>query len=201
MASGAIYYSRPALGLGAPSVVYGILRPHIHALADLRALARTSRQDIFAITGRAHSQTGISDFKRDFRNKLPTYAVLITPARLQDQDRPELIRTCKSQFDSATLGDVFGAQWWVYGCGVTDIHFEYFPFARDIRVLQHGYKDTGRPCADDPVGTTRAAGDPDSICRMVSIRIDSNEVRVSSSPHCPMPETAVFRGTSVRWPL
>ena len=102
---------------------------------------------------------------------------------------------------SASLGDVCGDQWWVYGFGVTDCHFDVPPFARGIRVLHRGHADAGRPCVDDPVGASRVAGIPNSIGRKETIRIEPNEGRMSRSPRCHMAETSVPRGASANRPL
>ena len=59
----------------------------------------------------------------------------------------------------------------LYGCGVADSHFDFGPFARDIRVLRNGYTDDGIQCADGPVAVSRVVGIPNPIGRKAVIRI------------------------------
>ena len=186
---------------GSPCWAYGILRPTIQSLVDFHVQERATRDDIFGLIGCAYSQLEIDDFKRDVRHIVPRYAILITPSWAHDLRQPGNFWTCQRLLDSAGLGGVCSAQWWVYGCGPTDSHFDFSPFTRDVRVLHHGYANAGLPCADDPVGVTRVMGIPNSSGRKVTIRADPETVRMCRFPHFPMPGAAVVRGVNAHWPL
>ena len=99
------------------------------------------------------------------------------------------------------MGDVCSAQWWIYGFGPTDSHFDCAPFARDISVLHNGYADAGPPGADDPVGATRVTGIPNPNGRKATIRTNADFTRLSRISHCHMPGASVFRGTNAHWPV
>ena len=186
---------------GSPCWAFGTLRPSIRSLVDLRVQERTVHYDIFVLIGRAYAQLQIDDFKRDERYIIPRYAISITPSWVQDRRLPGDFWTRRRLLDSAGLGDVCSAQWRAYGRGPADSHFDFPPFARDIRVLHHGYADDGLPGADDPVGVTRVTGIPNSIGRKVTIRAGAETTRVSRFPNFPMPDTAAFRGANAHWPL
>ena len=188
---------------GAPCWAYGINRPIIHSRVEFHVGHRGPRGDIFCLIGCAYPQLGIGDFKRDACFIMPMYSILITPVWVQDLARSigNGFWTSRKLDDSASLGDICAAQWWIYGAGPTESHFDVAPFVRDIRVLHHGYANAGLPCAEDDAGPTRIAGVPNSIGRIVTTRVNPNIVRASRFPHCPMPTAEIFRGGPAHWPL
>ena len=180
-------------GWGAPCWAYGITRPIIHSRVSSHVKERGPNDDIFCLIGSAYSQLEINDFKRDATFIMPRYAILITPVWAQDLSQPISTGfwTCQKLVDSASVGDLCAAQWWIYGAGPTDSHFDVSPFLRDIRVLHHGYTTAGLPCAEDEAGPTRVMGIPNSIGRKVTIQVNPQTVRMSR----PMPTTEIKGGT------
>ena len=57
----------------------------------------------------------IEDLKRDVEYLGPRYTIMITPEWVQDVDPPDAFWSCQTLVDSATLGDVCAARWWIYG--------------------------------------------------------------------------------------
>ena len=188
---------------GAPCWVYGITQPVVYSLVESHVKQRTAREAIFVLIGCAYSQLEIDDFKRDVTHIMPRYAILITPVWVQDLHRPNGpgFWTCQKLVDSASLGDLCAAQWWIYGFGPIDSHFDVTPFLREVRVLHHGYTNAGLPCAEDEPGPTRVLGIPDSIGCNVTTRVSDTIKRMSRFSHCPMPTIEISRGTTAHWPL
>ena len=188
--------------MGFGGAVLGLWRhsPAGTSLVAFRVKDRAPRHDI-PLIGWDRIQIGIEDSKRDVRHVVPRYAILITPAWLQDQRSPENCRTCQKLMGSAGLVDVCIAQWRAYGFGLSESRFGFSPLVRDIRVIRNGYTDAGLPCAEDPTGAPRAVGIPNSIGRKVTIQVNHEVVRMGGYSQCPMAETAVFHGTNARWPI
>ena len=188
---------------GAPCWVYGITQPIVFSLVEGYVKQRTPWGDISVLIGCAYSQLEINDFKRDVTHVMPRYAILITPIWIQDLHQPNGpgFWTCQKLVDSASLGDLCAAQWWIYGFGPSDSHFDFTPFLRDVRVLHHGYTNAGLPCAEDEPGPARVSGIPNSIGRNVTTRVSDTVIRTSRYSHCPMPTAEVFRGALAHWPL
>ena len=134
---------------------------------------------------------------------MPRYAILITPVWVQDLAQPISTGfwTCQKLVDSASVGDICAAQWWIYGTGPSGIHFDVSPFIRDIRVLHNGYTLAGLACAEDNEGPTRITDIPNTIGRKVTIQVNPHTVRMSRFSHVPFPSAEVFRGGPAHWPL
>ena len=160
------------------------------------------RGDIFLLIGQASSQIEIGDLKRDVEYLGPRYTIVITPEWVQDLDPTENFWSCQTLVDSATLGDVCAARWWIYGTnGISRDTFRVRMTADDIRVLHHAYQLVGIPCSHDPLGHVNVLGIPHSIGRSVVITTPDGERQMSRHSHVPFPSMTVFNGYQVNWPL
>ena len=187
---------------GIPATCYGVMRTHIqNLLAPHVSMYR--RGDIFLLIGQASTPLEIDDFKRDSIHLHPRYLIMITPEWVQDLSIVDEFATCQTSVDSATLGDVCGARWWVCGAnGISSDDFRVRLTSNDLRVLHQAYQLAGVPCSQDPHGQASIMGIPRSIGRSVVITdlIDGHRTR-SRHSHVPLPNMAVSRGQAAHWPL
>ena len=184
-----------------PEKCYGVFRTHIQKMPTPH-VSVYQRGDIFILIGQASAQLEIDDLGRDSQHLCPRYTVMITPEWVHDLNPVDDFWTCQTLVDSANLGDVCAARWWVYGTdGISADSFRVRLTANDIRVLYHAYQLDGVPCCLDPPGHVNIMGIPHSIGRSVVItRLGEYRMRIRHS-HVPFPSMTVFRGYAIKWHL
>ena len=186
---------------GLPATFYGVTRPHIQQIMFPQVMMH-QRGDIFLLIGQVNSQSEIDEMKRDVEFLCPRYTIVITPEWIQGLRPADNYWSCQTLADSATLGDVCAARWWVYGTnGIASDSFRVRLMDYDIRVLHHAYQLAGVPCSQDPQGHVSIMGVPHSIGTSVVItQLDGRPIR-SRHSHVPCPSMAVFEAHDVHWPL
>ena len=103
--------------------------------------------------------------------------------------------------DSAAIGDVVAAQWWIYSRGFGEEWLTVHSSVRNLRVLRNGYTNAGLPVAADQEGHVNVQGFPNSIGRGVSIQLYENRRMWSRMSHMPHPTMSVLNSNEVAWPL
>ena len=185
---------------GIPTLCYGVVNPRLHEL--VAGQVREYRfQDISVLIGYASSRMEINDFKADELHIGPRYAILVTPAWVQDRNAPEGYWKGQKLVDSSALGDVVAAQWWMYSKGFNEEWLAAQPSVCDLGVLKDGYLQAGLPIAEDPVGHVNVQGFPNTIGRAGSIQTYGERRAWSRMSHMPFPTRSAMRSNEIAWPI
>ena len=95
------------------------------------------RSDISLLIGQASSKAEINDLRRDVELLYPRYTITITLEWVQDSHPSNDYWSCRTLADSAILGDVCAARWWVYGAnGIASGSFRLRLMEHDTHVLR-----------------------------------------------------------------